>query len=248
MIYMTDLHSHILPHVDDGAYDTAEMKKMIDLAYNDGIRKICFTPHFKLSEFSDEADIEKYNSHTEKMFDLAKAHASSLYPDMELYLGSEIMCHSDISESIYSSYCRHIANTSYVLIEFLPRASFFDIKNTLLKLTRKGLCPILAHAERYIELVKSPEHVVELKEFGCLVQLNALSISNIKFGKVAKFIKHLLKHSLVDIVATDAHDSKHRTPILSSAYEKISKKYGEKTATKLFADIPNAILNNEKVF
>jgi protein-tyrosine phosphatase len=238
----------MLPHVDDGAYDTAEMKKMIELAYSDGIRTICFTPHFKLNEFRDESDIEGYNQHIEKMFALANDHVASAYPDMKLYLGSEIMCHSDISESISSLFCRHLANTSYVLIEFMPKSSFFDIKNTVLKLTRKGIRPILAHAERYLELVKSPEHISELKEYGCLIQINAISISKIRHGKVARFIKHLLKHSLVDIVATDAHDTKHRTPILSSAFEKICKSYGEERAAKLFADIPNAILNNEKEF
>ena len=84
MIYMTDLHCHMLPHVDDGAYDTAEMKKMIELAYSDGIRTICFTPHFKLNEFRDESDIEGYNQHIEKMFALANDHVASAYPDMKL--------------------------------------------------------------------------------------------------------------------------------------------------------------------
>lgn len=243
MIGFSDLHSHMLPSVDDGAKDIEEMKKMMELAYNDGIRAICFTPHFKLYEFEDEEQIERYNAHINRIFNDACNYASIEYEDMSLFLGSEIMCHSDVAESISENFCKNIANTSYVLIEFHFKASFYDIKNTVTKLSRKGFIPIIAHAERYSELVKKPARVTELKELGALIQINARSVTNIRFGRVARFIKKVFKKVLVDIIATDAHDSSHRTPILSEAFEKISAKYGEGYAKKLFVENPNSILN-----
>ncbi|MBO5212211.1 MAG: hypothetical protein J6B60_01595 [Clostridia bacterium] len=243
MTYLTDLHSHMLYSVDDGAQDFAQMTEMLDLAYNDGIRTICFTPHFKLYEFENEEQIKRYNAHIEKIFNATCDHASVKYPDMRLYLGSEIMCHSDVAESISENFCRYIASSSYVLIEFQFKSSFYDMKNTVMKLSRKGYIPIIAHAERYSELVKHPERAAELKELGAIIQVNARSITNIRFGKVARFIKKLLKKGIVDIVATDSHDSKHRKPILSDAFDAVSRKYGEKYAKRLFSDNPNAILN-----
>jgi protein-tyrosine phosphatase len=244
---MTDLHCHALCFVDDGAKDIEEMKQMIDIAYNDGIKKMCFTPHFKAHHFKNDAQISSYNEKIKESFSMALEYARDKYSDMELYLGNEIMHHHDIYDSLSSGKCAFLAGSSYALVEFLPSASYFEIQGALSSLLRKGVKPILAHAERYSSLVSDVSRVDELKEMGVLIQINAGSIAKMKLGKCAKFIKTLFKRSLVDIVASDAHDTVSFAPIMSRAYGIICKKYGESVARSTCELVPNLILENKKV-
>jgi protein-tyrosine phosphatase len=95
-------------------------------------------------------------------------------------------------------------------------------------------------------LVKDFSKVRELSEIGVLIQVNASSILKFRFGKSARFIKKLFKHSLVDLIATDAHDAENYSPVMSSAVALISKKYGEQVAKKVSCTIPKMILSNQK--
>lgn len=244
---MTDLHCHALCSVDDGARDIEEMKKMLDIAYEDGIKKICFTPHFKAHHFKNDAQISSYNEKIKESFGIALDYVREKYSDMDLYLGNEVMHHHDIFESLSSGKCSFIAGSSYALVELLPNAPFFEIQGSLSGLLRKGITPILAHAERYASLVSDISKVDELKEMGALIQVNASSITKMRLGKCAKFIKTLFKKSLVDIIATDAHDTLSFAPIMSRAYNLISKKYGEGVARRTCELVPNLILENKKI-
>lgn len=244
---MTDLHCHALCSVDDGARSVEQMHRMLDIAYNDGIRQICFTPHFKEYHFENDEQILEYKKRIEKSFSLACDYILDKYPNMKLFLGNEIMYHHDIFESLSGKKCSFIANSSYALVEFLPNTSFFEIQASLSNLLRKGVRPILAHAERYVELVKNTDKVASLKEAGVLIQINAGSIVKMKLGKCARFIKSLFKKSLIDIIATDAHNDGDYSPIMSKAVASIRKKYGEGMANRVSSVIPNMILDNKKV-
>jgi protein-tyrosine phosphatase len=114
----------------------------------------------------------------------------------------------------------------------------------LTNLSRKGYKPILAHFERYECIAKSPALLSDLKNCGILIQVNANSIVRPKLGKAGKLVKMALKKQLVDIVATDAHDDKALTPVLSKAHAFVVKKYGKDYAKKIFHDNQNSIINN----
>jgi len=167
---------------------------------------------------------------------------------MNLTLGNEILYHHDIYDSIKSKRCRKLGDTSYLLMEFLPSTSYFDMDNAVTSIMRKGIRPLIAHVERYNELLEKPARVKELKESGALIQINASSITKFKFGPTAKFIKKLFKNSLVDVVATDAHSPRNHKPVMHEAYMIIEKKYGEKIARKVFCDKPKKIFDNIKFF
>jgi protein-tyrosine phosphatase len=243
---MVDLHCHALFNIDDGATDFDVMAKMLRIAYDDGIRDICFTPHFKQYLFKNDDDIRLYVQKIDGHFKLATEHAVANYPDLNLYIGNEIMFHHDILDSICSKKCFTISNTSFVLVEFKPSTPFFEMQSALSNLLRKGFSPVLAHVERYADLVKDFSKVRELSEIGVLIQVNASSILKFRFGKSARFIKKLFKHSLVDLIATDAHDAENYSPVMSSAVALISKKYGEQVAKKVSCTIPKMILSNQK--
>ena len=247
MFDLIDIHCHTLFNVDDGAINEDTMKSMLDTAYSDGIKAICFTPHFKIYEFDDDKDIEIYHSHINDSFNFAISYTKEKYPDMELFLGNEIMYHNEILDSIKNKHCMSLNNSSFVLVEFQPTISAFELENAVLRILRAGYKPIIAHIERYNALIKKNELVSELRNMGALTQVNARSILKFKFGKIARFIKRVLKEKQVDIVASDAHDNVVFTQQLSKAMLYVSKNYGEKFANKIFSSTQKSILNNKKL-
>ena len=246
MVDFVDLHCHILFRVDDGAPTEEVMQSMLDTAHSDGIRHICFTPHFKIYEFYSEEEMYQQVKRLNRRFDVALKYVSEHYPDMHLFLGNEIMYHSDIYESLSTKKCHFLGDSSFALIEFAPSATSYEIETTISQLLRRGVRPVIAHIERYPALIKDPDLVKILKEGGALFQVNAKSITKFKFGKTARFIKNALRNSLVDVVASDAHNNTTLPPVLSKAYDTVTKFYGSAYADKIFHHTPLAILMNEK--
>ena len=246
MFCFADIHSHTLSRVDDGAKNSAMMKKMIDIAYKDGIRSICFSPHFKNHEFHNDNEILLYNKSVKQSFDLAFEYVSVTYPDMKLFLGNEIMYHNDIFSSLSSGFCRTINGGHYILVEFSPLATEREIINSTIRILRKGYIPIIAHIERYECLVKKPEIIYDLRQNGALMQVNAKSVTCFPLSKTKRFINLLLNKKWIDVVATDSHDDKSFSPILSKAAAYVTKKCGEEYAKKIFCDTPNTIISDNK--
>ena len=242
MYSFIDIHNHSLYKVDDGARSIEAMKAMIDIAYSDNIRAICFTPHFKIYRFSDDEDIGAYNSLLKSHFDEAQEYANEKYPDMKLYLASEIMYHNDIIDSIVTGKCSTLGDSRYALVEFSPHVSKHELITALSNISRRGYKPILAHFERYNCIADDFSLLRECKDSGAMIQINALSILKFRFGKSSMLAKKALKKHLVDIVATDAHDNKSLTPILSKAHDKVAKKYGADYAKRIFHDNQEQIL------
>ena len=248
MLETADIHCHILGGVDDGAKNIDEMKQMIDIAYTDGTRHICFTPHFKIYHFKNEDSIKAYNQRIDDSFAAAKEYASAKYPELNLYLGNEIMYNSDVVESLDSFQCRRLNSSSYLLVEFQPNVSLYDMRNGVTKILRKGFIPVIAHVERYMELLEKPNFAWELKQFGAILQVNASSVEKMRLGKTARFLKFLFRKSYVDVVASDAHSQNTYKPGLSRAAARITRLYGEGVAKKVCLTTPLAILNNCKLF
>ena len=248
MVDFVDLHCHALFSVDDGAKDEMVMKNMLDIAYSDGTRYLCFTPHFKIFEFDSEDDVYEQMNRLDRRFKVACEYTNEKYPDMHLFLGNEIMYHADANESLSAKKCHYLGDSSYALIEFDPEATVYEIENSILRLLRKGVHPLIAHVERYSSIVKDVSFAKSLKDSGALFQVNARSISKFKFGKIARFLKLAFKKRLIDVVASDAHNASSFPPQLSKAYATIVKHYGCEYANSIFHDKPLAILKNNQIF
>lgn len=236
-----DIHSHILPQIDDGAENFDVSMKMLRTAYADGIRTMIVTPHYKPGH---------YNAHPEKicfLMEKLRQQAQKEGMKVKLYSGNEFYYHHGMFQELEKERGCTMAGSSYVLIEFGPMEQFEYIRNGLYEALAHGWRPILAHVERYSAILGKPENVEELIRLGSCVQVNAGSILG-RTGMGAKqFAKKLLKERLVHFVATDTHDDEKRKPVLSDCGKYISKKYGEAYAMCLFHDNPMHIIKNEYI-
>lgn len=220
-----DIHTHILYGTDDGASNQAEMYEMVDLAYNDGVRFMCATPHFCPTEYGNNSD------NTQKAFDELKKYCSAKYPDLHLLLGNELFYMDESGSWLRQGICKTMGNSRYVLVEFNFTESETNICEGLYSILRSGYVPVLAHVERYSKL--SVECIKSLACDGVLFQINAISIyRGIGFFQKVK-IKKLLSENLVSFVSSDGHSSKDRLPLISGAYDYLSERYGKEYASKL---------------
>lgn len=235
---LVDIHCHLLPGVDDGSKDWDKTLQMLQVAYEDGIRKVIATPHFGCHGFM--ADKQKRTALVAE----ANARICDRYPDMRVFEGCEIYAFtSGIEENIYHGKSGTLADSRYVLLELSMKSTAQEILKRARELANVGLKPIVAHVERY-ESIRHIEQVEELASVA-YIQVNAGSIMGDLGFTVKRFARRLLAHELVSFVATDAHGVNHRPPRLRECYQTVCMLCGEEYAARLFCDNPNSIIENK---
>lgn len=220
--YYTDIHSHIIPGVDDGSADMEQSVRMLRVAEENHIRKIILTPHNKPHTRNASPEVLK-----KKVAELRqKISENSL--NIELFLGTEIYYRDSVADLLDEGQICTMADTEYVLVEFSPTDEYSYIYSALSKIQDYGYKPILAHVERYDSITrKKLTRAMELSRHEILLQLNAGSIMG-AFGRgPQKFCKLLLKKQLADFVATDAHRDTGRAPYMTECADYLYKKYDQ---------------------
>jgi len=237
-----DLHCHMLYGIDDGASDEQEMYAMLDIAYQDGTRHICLTPHAN-SYFVRQAG-ESGDDAFAKLTEYAKQ-----YHDLTLYRGNELFFSHGALPALREGVYRSMNGTRYVLVEFAPDISFYDFSFGLHQLTGAGYIPLVAHVERYACLYKRPKELLALAEdTGAVLQVNASSLFG-KWGFFAKrFAWKMLRCGAVAAVSSDGHGAEQRPPVLKKAYLAVEKDLGREAAEELFYYMPLAILQGQTLF
>ena len=236
---MIDLHTHILPDWDDGAVDGTEAARMIEMARKDGISKICLTPHvFRQTQHGKGARGLKSRIHS-----FLKASNGN---GMEFFSGAEVHVHPDIISRI-RQHGLTINGSNYVFIEFpaesLPRGA----TDLVYRLLLDEFIPIICHPERNAVFARSPEILYEMVGQGALGQVTAKSITGGYGHKTQKAAEVFLRHGLVHLIASDAHNTNGRPPRLSQAVKTASKWVGRARAEAMVTTVPAAILNNEHI-
>ena len=230
-----DIHTHLLYGVDDGAENEEQMKKILDEAYSDGTRTICATPHFHPGFFGENT------AAVNVAFEKLKAYAAR-YPDLKLCLGNELRYSLSCGEWLQSGACRTINGTQYVLVDFLEYDDADFIVEATLKVFNSGYTPILAHAERYESFSRDMREIEYLRSCGAIIQVDAGSPFG-GWGRGSKIrSRRIIEAQLADIVASDAHNTMSRPPILSGCYEYVRDKCGREYADSLFIQNPQLIL------
>lgn len=239
--FYTDIHSHVLPGVDDGARDMSMSIEMIRHAYEQGIRRIIVTPHHKPMH---------HNVNRAKMQRLIVALQEQMQKEnveIELYTGNELYYREELVECLEKREAVTLADSRYVLIEFLPQDRWEYIRDGVNTMLMAGYRPVLAHVERYREVCKDMERISRLREMGGYLQVNAAGI----MGKYGIGIKHttrkLLKYRMVDFLATDAHNATTRTTDMAECAAYIGKKYGEEYLRVLVEKNPSCIIRDDYI-
>lgn len=216
---MTDVHSHILPGVDDGAASDEEAKALFAQYAQSGVDGVVCTPH-QNRELRRGAQLREA---FERLCEWAPK-------SMNLYLGAEIYAYEGMLDDLRSGELLTLGESNYVLVEFSVHGGMMNIPDVVYELSVGGYTPVVAHVERYGYLTRRDYE--EIKDSGGLLQINARAFEH---RSLAKLVKYLLKNNLLDFVASDCHDSKVRGVDFSAAKKYVQKKFPA-SFEKLFGD------------
>ena len=188
---MIDIHTHILPNVDDGSDSLETSIYLLKQEINEGITKVILTPHQNKKTLDKDNLINKFNRFKEEVKDL----------NIEILLGSEIYYYEELKDDLKNGKILTINNSKYFLIEFSTRTEF-NIKDIVYDYHILGYKPIVAHIERYDYL--SLEDYYEISKYA-LIQVNSKSFFEKDYKKTCML---LLKNNLIDFIASDCHNIK----------------------------------------
>lgn len=206
---IVDIHTHLLPGVDDGAVDWDETRDMLYLASQQGIQTIIATPHF--SRKQDPGRLRELAAQLSE-------EARQISAGMRVFLGQELMYFDSLVDYLKRGEALTLADSRYVLVEFLPNVTYKNLYQWVRKIMMAGYNPIIAHVERY-RSVKTEEQIRELTAAGCYLQMNYSSIEGTIFDADARWCRKLLLGDHIHFLATDMHHSDRRAPVIEKSFK-----------------------------
>lgn len=213
-----DMHTHILYGVDDGAQTLHDSMEMIEEESDQGINEIVLTPHYGHKFGYPERSL------LEERFAEIQKEAKRYFPNVTLYLGSELYYEKGITKHLLEGRALTYNGTKYVLVEFDPGDSFSYLMQAVQEFTYAGYIPVIAHVERYGQVVHKLEQCERLVRAGACLQINTGSLLGGFFDARTRLCKELVKQGLVHIIGSDCHDMKRRSPNVTHGYAKLLKK------------------------
>lgn len=238
---MVDLHSHIIPKIDDGSQSIETSILMLQEAKKAGFTDIFLTPHY-IENYYD-LDIQTRKEKFEELQKIAKEKNI----DINLYLGSEIFINPEIDVLYSKKAILTLNNSRYMLIEIPMNDTILYLDDVIENLTYMGIVPILAHPERY-EYVQNDISVCErLIDKGVLFQMNFGSIIGVYGKDVKKTAIKLLKNNYIHFLGSDVHRKESIYTKIESAKKKIIKIIGKEKFDILTIKNPNHIINNIEI-
>lgn len=233
---MIDIHTHILPEVDDGPKSWEVSVEMCRLAAADGITHMVATPHSN----------ERYHFDRDYLSGCVALLQEKVGPSPMLSLGCDFHFSYDNLQNVLAEPHRYtIAGGSYLLVELSDYSIPAQIADCFVKLGDRGVTSVITHPERNAILRQTPLRVIEFVEMGCAVQITANALTGFWGQRIRQLATWLLEHEAVHVIASDAHDAKHRTPILSAARDLATQICGAEVAHALVEENPRAMLSGQ---
>lgn len=225
-----DMHSHILPKLDDGSRSMEQSLAMLEIAWEEGIETIIATPHNMPGKGCPSRE-----SLQKRQAQLMEMAAQEGFP-VEIRLGTEYFFRQEVVELMEQEEIITLDGSGIMLVEFDPLTERSYIINAVKEILGRGYTPMLAHVERYASLMeKKFQTLSELRKMGALLQINCGSVIG-DFGRHAKkHTRELLKMKLVACVGTDAHSDGKRSPRMKKCASYLYKKCGEEYAEYLLS-------------
>ena len=233
---MIDIHSHILPEVDDGAKSWEISQEMCRMAAADGIEHMVATPHAN----------ERYRYDREQLQGVLERLRTMVGPRPQLSLGCDFhLSFENVQDALEHPQKYMIENSHYLLVELSNYSIPAHVEESFTMLGSKGIMPVITHPERNPILQQTPQRVLQWVELGCAVQVTASALTGSWGSRVLRVAEWLLEREAVHVLASDAHDTKHRVPNLSAARKEVEEIYGAELARALVEDNPRAIISGQ---
>lgn len=214
-----DMHSHILPEIDDGS-DSVELSlQIIEEFRQQNVKNICLTPHYYSNEESIEDFLKKRQDSVDKLIPVLP-NDIQVCVGAEVYITRYLFNNKDLSGLCYG-------NSRYILCEFGFGSRFGDhtMEHFYRLQNNYGLTPVLTHIERYYNLMKNRKLVENLIEEGVIIQTNVSALCNSKYKR--RLMKYF-KYGYIDVLGTDCHSMTRGNPTdYTTAVELLKKKFGQ---------------------
>jgi protein-tyrosine phosphatase len=236
-----DIHSHIIPGVDDGAPDNQTALRMLRIAAECGTGHIVATPHFIPGGYKNSNN--DILARVRELQSMADQEAI----EIKMHAGCEAFITPELPSLLRDGIVATLGKTSYLLVE-LP---MFGIppyaEEVLFQLQLNGITPILAHPERNDEIMQRLDRLSLFLERGILAQINSGSVTGIYGKAVQRTAMKIIKKGYGHFIASDSHTVNRRSPDLSRASEIIKDAFGKEVMEKLFCENGYKVLRDEKI-
>ena len=238
---MIDIHTHIIPNIDDGAENVEETFEILKEAYKNGVTDIFLTPHYIKEYYDTNTNIREF------WVKSIQDTLNKLEIPIKVYIGNEIYVSDDMDRFIYNNQVSCLNNSKYVLFELPMNSEIKYLDEIIFKIFNLDKVPIIAHPERYGFVKKDISVIRKLHKKGVLFQANYGSMIEV-YGKDAKkTLERLLRENLISFVASDVHRPKTIYNNIEQSKEKIKQIIGEKKLEELTTINPRKIILNEDI-
>lgn len=240
---MIDIHTHILPGLDDGSQTLSDSLEMAELALESGVDTIIATPHSNQLGRFENFDLV----HLKHVFSRLQQALQEEGIPLTLHLGMEIFASEDLCEKIQAGALLSLNRSRYYLVEFAFDEAPEFIGDILDGMLSVGAIPVIAHPERYFCVQDYPSLIYHWLQLGCFTQLNKGSIFG-KFGRHAQIAAdYLLRYRLATCIASDAHSPVMRTTHMRDIIEYLLETYGECEMLRLLFENPDRMIYDRDI-
>ncbi len=234
-----DIHSHVLPKIDDGSQSWEETMEMVYQAYESGTTDLAITHHIL-----NNADYDRENEILEKYEELKARLANAKIP-LKLHLACEIYYQHDME--LNHKISTYNNNGKYFLVEFPMQGIPKFVDEKFFEYIVDGKVPILAHPERNLGIMQNPIRAYEFVQRGVLLQVNSGSLIG-RYGEECRQLAiNLINARLVHFIGSDGHNTTRRPVIVKDAYELVLERWGERVTQMLFETNPRKAMRGEEI-
>ena len=238
---LCDLHTHILPGVDDGAPTMEYALQMLRNAVASDVELLAVTPHYNIPA----ADGDSLHQSMQAAFSQLQQAAQDI--PIKLVSGAEVLADESLPQRLQQGSVPTINGSRYLLTEFPANTAADEFLPILQGVQACGYIPLIAHPERYAAVCEMPQIVMPWLDMGCHLQLTGGSIMG-EYGKhIQRTATFLLQQDLVACVASDAHGLHHRSNFLLEIYDHLSLRYSKHYAQCLMYETPVGICFNQDI-
>src|SRR5699024_242956 len=236
-----DLHSHLIPNVDDGAQTIEQSLELARQAVNEGVEHMVLTPHHRNGAYLNRKnDVIRYAKNLQEQYEQAGINLK-VYPSQEIRLTEHFL------DDLYNGDLLSLDGAGkYYLIEFPSDRVPSNTNEVFQELISAGITPVIAHPERNHELSSNLHLLYELVQMGCLSQITTSSYSGYYSETMVVNSQQMIQHNLAHILASDVHHIKHRPMNVQVAFERLEKEYGQEVG-QYFQDNARSIFNGDNI-